>query len=105
MDNGRRIITEDLRPLMYAVNPYGADHQSSEHDPSYSPDSYEIPQYKQRANEISLSNPQADDELNEAKVEYALVTQLLQDPHPGVDGDDASVLDDPFWFQVLHPIS
>jgi len=61
--------------LMYAINPYGADHQSSEHDPSYNPDAYEIPQYMQRANEIGLSNPQADDVLNEAKVEYALVTQ------------------------------
>jgi aldehyde:ferredoxin oxidoreductase len=56
--------------LIYAVNPFGADHQSSEHDPSYR-------DYPERMAEISLSDPQPDIVLNREKVHYALTTQYL----------------------------
>ncbi len=56
--------------LIYAVNPFGADHQSHEHDPSWA-------EYPERMAEIGLSNPQPDDVLNPAKVQYALTTQHL----------------------------
>jgi aldehyde:ferredoxin oxidoreductase len=54
--------------LIYAVNPFGADHQSSEHDPSYG-------DYPERMAQIGLTDPQPDDVLNEEKVRYALVTE------------------------------
>jgi aldehyde:ferredoxin oxidoreductase len=54
--------------LIYAVNPFGADHQSSEHDPSY-------PEYPERMAELGLTDPQPDQVLNEAKVHYAWTTQ------------------------------
>ena len=56
--------------LIYAVNPFGADHQSHEHDPSYA-------DYPERMAEIGLTNPQPDDVLNEEKVRYALITEYL----------------------------
>jgi aldehyde:ferredoxin oxidoreductase len=56
--------------LIYAVNPFGADHQSHEHDPSYSG-------YPDRMAELDLKNPQPDDNLNEEKVRYAYYTQIL----------------------------
>jgi aldehyde:ferredoxin oxidoreductase len=54
--------------LIYAVNPYGADHQSHEHDPSYG-------DYPERMAELGLVNAQPDDILNEEKVRYSMVTQ------------------------------
>jgi aldehyde:ferredoxin oxidoreductase len=54
--------------LIYAVNPYGADHQSHEHDPSYG-------DYPERMAELGLVQPQPSDVLNEEKVRYAMVTQ------------------------------
>lgn len=63
--------------LIYAVNPFGADHQSSEHDPNYTPeliaDSPE--KYGKRAADLGLTNPQPEEVLNAGKVEYALKTQ------------------------------
>jgi aldehyde:ferredoxin oxidoreductase len=59
--------------LIYAVNPFGADHQSSEHDPGYMPQSDE--RSLQRLAAIGLTNPQKPKVLNEAKVEFALKTQ------------------------------
>ena len=56
--------------LIFAVNPFGADHQSHEHDPSYGG-------YPDRMAELDLKNPQADDTLNEEKVRFAYYTQLL----------------------------
>ncbi|MBC8505964.1 MAG: aldehyde ferredoxin oxidoreductase family protein [Anaerolineales bacterium] len=56
--------------LIYAVNPFGADHQSSEHDPSYE-------DYPERMEEINLVDPQPADNLNKEKVHYALTTQYL----------------------------
>ncbi len=56
--------------LIYAVNPFGADHQSSEHDPSYE-------WYPERMEEIGLTDPQPADNLNAEKVKFALTTQKL----------------------------
>jgi aldehyde:ferredoxin oxidoreductase len=55
--------------LIYAVNPFGADHQSHEHDPSWKP-------YPERMAEIGVTGePQPNKVLNEAKVRFALLTQ------------------------------
>jgi aldehyde:ferredoxin oxidoreductase len=56
--------------LIYAVNPFGADHQSSEHDGSYKG-------YPERMAELGLADPQPAKSLNAAKVRYALYTQYL----------------------------
>jgi len=56
--------------LIYAVNPFGADHQSHEHDPGY----FDNPV---RMAEIGLTDPQPVDVLNEEKIKYSLVTQYL----------------------------
>jgi aldehyde:ferredoxin oxidoreductase len=54
--------------LIYTVNPFGADHESSEHDPSYR-------SFPERLAEIGLTDPQPDDVLNEEKVRFTLVSQ------------------------------
>jgi aldehyde:ferredoxin oxidoreductase len=56
--------------LIYAVNPFGADHQSHEHDPSYQ-------DYPERMAELDLLDPQPSSVLNAEKVRYALYTQYL----------------------------
>jgi aldehyde:ferredoxin oxidoreductase len=56
--------------LIYAVNPFGADHQSSEHDPSYEG-------YPERMAQIGLTDPQPSDNLNAEKVRFAYTTQCL----------------------------
>ena len=56
--------------LIYAVNPFGADHQSSEHDPGYK-------YYPERMAMIGLTDPQPTRVLNEEKVHFALVTEYL----------------------------
>jgi aldehyde:ferredoxin oxidoreductase len=56
--------------LIYAVNPFGADHQSSEHDGSYG-------DYPSRMAELGLQDPQPPYDLNTEKVRYALYTQYL----------------------------
>ncbi|NOX63457.1 MAG: aldehyde ferredoxin oxidoreductase family protein [Chloroflexi bacterium] len=56
--------------LIYAVNPFGADHQSSEHDPSYK-------WYPERMAMLGLTNPQPNKVLNEEKVKFALITEYL----------------------------
>jgi len=56
--------------LIYAANPYGADHVSSEHDPSYKG-------YPDRMAELGLLNPQPDNVLNVEKVRFAVYTQRL----------------------------
>ena len=59
--------------LIYAVNPFGADHQSHEHDPAYTPDtaSYNL----ERMAEIGLTNPMSDRVLNREKVKMSLTTE------------------------------
>jgi aldehyde:ferredoxin oxidoreductase len=63
--------------VIYAVNPFGADHQSSEHDPMYTPGTIESSpdKYAKRMADIGLTDPQPGDSLNEEKVRYALTTQ------------------------------
>jgi aldehyde:ferredoxin oxidoreductase len=65
--------------LIYAVNPFGADHESSEHDPMYHPKVYEgkpeRPGYKRFLEQLGLTNPQPPQALNAEKVEFALKTQ------------------------------
>jgi aldehyde:ferredoxin oxidoreductase len=59
--------------LIYAVNPFGADHQSSEHDPGYTPDtaSYNL----ERMAEVGLTNPMSDRIIDREKVKMALTTE------------------------------
>jgi len=56
--------------LIYAVNPFGADHQSHEHDPSYA-------EYPERMAEMGLMDPQPKYALNAEIVRYALYQQWL----------------------------
>ena len=57
--------------LIYSVNPFGADHQSHEHDPFYSAT------YAERMAQLDLMDPQPQDNLNAEKVRYALYTQFF----------------------------
>jgi aldehyde:ferredoxin oxidoreductase len=59
--------------LIYAVNPFGADHQSSEHDPAYEEEDYES--YQERMASLGLYEPQAEHSLDKEKVRFALYTQ------------------------------
>ena len=63
--------------VIYAVNPFGADHQSSEHDPGYTPEvaAASPEKYGKRMADIGLTDQQPEDVLNEAKIEFALKTQ------------------------------
>ena len=61
--------------LIYAVNPFGADHESSEHDPSYSGSATQLE--LARLAELGLCTPQAGDSLGPEKIRFAWVTQLF----------------------------
>ena len=61
--------------LIYAVNPFGADHMSHEHDPAYAPDAGE--RERTRLAMLGLTNPQPSRVLNEEKVRFAFTTQKL----------------------------
>lgn len=54
--------------LIYSVNPFGADHVSSEHDPGYSI-------YPDRMLEIGLDDPEGTEGLDQETVKFALTTQ------------------------------
>jgi len=58
--------------LIYAVNPFGADHQSSEHDPAYEGD-YET--YAERMGSLGLLEPQEPFSLTPEKIKFALYTE------------------------------
>jgi aldehyde:ferredoxin oxidoreductase len=60
--------------LIYAVNPFGADHQSSEHDGVYEGD---FEWYEERLAMIGLTEQQEEYSLTPEKVRYALVTEYL----------------------------
>ncbi len=61
--------------LIYAVNPFGADHQSSEHDGSYEPDAAATT--LERLSQIGLPTDRltSKDNLNDDKIRFALETQ------------------------------
>jgi len=62
--------------VIYAVNPFGADHQSSEHDPMYTPaPEGETNLYLTRLAKLGLTNPQRNKVMNPEKVKFALETQ------------------------------
>ncbi len=60
--------------LIYAVNPFGADHQSSEHDPMYE-EGNTSDLYMERLKQIGLYEPQPQRSLTPEKVRFALKTQ------------------------------
>ena len=62
--------------VIYAVNPFGADHQSSEHDPMYTPaPEGETNLYLTRLAKLGLTDPQDGQAMNAAKVKFALEGQ------------------------------
>ena len=60
--------------LIYAVNPFGADHQSSEHDPAYEGET--LP-YADRLAALGLTEPQLLYSLTPEKINFALKTQYF----------------------------
>jgi aldehyde:ferredoxin oxidoreductase len=58
--------------LIYSVNPFGADHQSHEHDPAYDED---FEYYADRLAALGLFEPQPKSSLNPEKVRFAFYTQ------------------------------
>ncbi len=61
--------------LIYAVNPFGADHQSSEHDPYYEEGVADF--NLNRLKEIGLGTPQPAHSLTPEKVRFAYLTQVF----------------------------
>ncbi len=61
--------------VIYAVNPFGADHQSSEHDPMYEQDT--APLYLTRLAELDLKDPPPYGSLNAEKVRFAAYTHIF----------------------------
>jgi aldehyde:ferredoxin oxidoreductase len=61
--------------LIYAVNPFGADHQSSEHDPYYEEGvgDFNLDRLKQ----IGLGSPQPAYSLTDEKVRFAYETEVF----------------------------
>ncbi|MGI6208979.1 MAG: aldehyde ferredoxin oxidoreductase family protein [Anaerolineae bacterium] len=60
---------------IYAANPFGADHMSHEHDPSYSPGA--SPESLSRLASMDLLNPRDPLTLDEEKVRFAYYTQCM----------------------------
>ena len=56
--------------LIYAVNPFGADHESSEHDPTFAG-------YPDRMSQLGLQGGNEIQGLDEKAVQFALTTQHL----------------------------
>ncbi|RLD09974.1 MAG: aldehyde:ferredoxin oxidoreductase [Chloroflexota bacterium] len=56
--------------VIYAVNPFGADHQSSEHDPSYA-------SYPERMAQLGLTNAKDAQGFNNETVRFAAITQYF----------------------------
>jgi aldehyde:ferredoxin oxidoreductase len=61
--------------LIYAVNPFGADHQSSEHDPYYEEGVADL--NLNRLKLIGLSEPQPGYSLTPEKVRFAYLTEIF----------------------------
>ncbi len=62
--------------LIYAVNPFGADHQSSEHDWMYE-EGIAGPLYLNRLAELDLKDPCQPGSLDAEKVRFATYTQIF----------------------------
>ena len=60
--------------IIYATNPFGADHQSHEHDPTYEED-YEY--YADRLKTMGFTEPQKPQTLTAEKIRYTLATQYM----------------------------
>jgi aldehyde:ferredoxin oxidoreductase len=61
--------------VIYAVNPFGADHQSSEHDPMYEEGTAQL--YLDRLAELDLKDPPPYASLGPEKVRFAATTQIF----------------------------
>jgi aldehyde:ferredoxin oxidoreductase len=61
--------------VIYAVNPFGADHQSSEHDPMYEEDT--TPLYLTRLAELDLKDPPPYGSLGAEKARFAAYTHIF----------------------------
>ncbi len=61
--------------LLYAMNPFGADHMGADHDLAYTEESY--PAFKERLSFLGLTNPLHAYSLQPAKVEWVRRTQYL----------------------------
>ncbi len=61
--------------LVYAVNPFGADHQSSEHDPMYEEGG--LPHYYSRLAEIGLTEVQKPGTMSDEKVRFAYLSEVF----------------------------
>jgi aldehyde:ferredoxin oxidoreductase len=61
--------------LIYAVNPFGADHQSSEHDPMYEEGAGAL--YLDRLAELDLKDVPAPGSLGPEKIRFAAYTQIF----------------------------
>lgn len=59
--------------LIYAVNPYGADHESHEHDPNYETGAAE--RDLENLAKLGLTTPQEPGSMNAEKIRYAFITQ------------------------------
>jgi aldehyde:ferredoxin oxidoreductase len=60
--------------LIYAVNPFGSDHQSTEHDPAYESD---YKHFKDRLAILGLTEPQESQSLGPEKINFLRKTQHL----------------------------
>jgi aldehyde:ferredoxin oxidoreductase len=60
--------------LIYAVNPFGSDHQSSEHDGTYE---VEFEEFKDRLAVMDLTQPQEPQSLGTEKINFVRKTQHL----------------------------
>ena len=60
--------------VIYATNPFGADHQSSEHDGSYEGS---FKDYAERLKALDLTNPQPKRSLTPEKIRFAVQTQYM----------------------------
>jgi len=60
--------------IIYATNPFGADHQSSEHDPAFEGD---FPGYAARMAPMGIDKQLSQYSLDDAKISYTLKSQWM----------------------------
>ena len=61
--------------LIYAVNPFGADHMSSEHDPSYKPSADK--EKLDKLSQLGLISPRGPWDLSDEKAHFTLTTEYV----------------------------